>query len=220
MSDIEEKVKKIIMNQLSLSEEEVKPESSFVEDLGADSLDLTELIMAFEETFGVEIPDEATAEKLIEAALEAAGVTEDGVIFKKTEASIDDGRKIFEIDFFVPGETKYEFDLDAETGKILAQEAEPWDADDDLEFAVFVTGDTNDTGAAPGEITVEKAKEIALTDAGLSESSVTFVKNGKDSDDGIVIFDIDFIDAEGLTHEYDISAADGTILEKEVELDD
>lgn len=169
---------------------------------------------------GVEIPDEATAEKLIEAALEAAGVTEDGVIFKKTEASIDDGRKIFEIDFFVPGETKYEFDLDAETGKILAQEAEPWDADDDLEFAVFVTGDTNDTGAAPGEITVEKAKEIALTDAGLSESSVTFVKNGKDSDDGIVIFDIDFIDAEGLTHEYNISAADGTILEKDVELDD
>ncbi len=58
MSDIEEKVKKIIMSQLSLSEEEVKPESSFVEDLGADSLDLTELIMAFEETFGVEIPDE------------------------------------------------------------------------------------------------------------------------------------------------------------------
>ena len=58
MSDVEEKVKKIIMNQLQLSEEEVKLESSFVEDLGADSLDLTELIMAFEEAFGVEIPDE------------------------------------------------------------------------------------------------------------------------------------------------------------------
>ena len=58
MPDVEEKVKKIIMNQLQLSEEEVKLESSFVEDLGADSLDLTELIMAFEETFGVEIPDD------------------------------------------------------------------------------------------------------------------------------------------------------------------
>ena len=58
MSDVEEKVNKIIMNQLQLSEEEVKLESSFVEDLGADSLDLTELIMAFEEAFGVEIPDE------------------------------------------------------------------------------------------------------------------------------------------------------------------
>ncbi len=58
MSDVEEKVRKIIMNQLQLSEEEVKLESSFVEDLGADSLDLTELIMAFEEAFGVEIPDE------------------------------------------------------------------------------------------------------------------------------------------------------------------
>ena len=58
MSEVEEKVRKIIMNQLQLSEEEVKLESSFVEDLGADSLDLTELIMAFEEAFGVEIPDE------------------------------------------------------------------------------------------------------------------------------------------------------------------
>ena len=168
---------------------------------------------------GVAIPDEATAEKLIATALEAAGVTEDGVIFKKTEAAIDDGRMIYEIDFFIPGETKYEFDLDAETGKILAQETDPWEAEDDLEFAVFVTGDT-DAAAVPGEITVEEAKKIALKDAGLSESSVTFVKNGKDSDDGIIIFDIDFVDGDGMTHEYSISAADGTILEKDVDFDD
>ena len=55
---VEEKVKKIIMDQLSVSADEVKPEASFIEDLGADSLDLTELIMAMEEEFGVEISDE------------------------------------------------------------------------------------------------------------------------------------------------------------------
>ena len=55
---IEEKVKKIIMDQLSVSADEVKPEASFIEDLGADSLDLTELIMAMEEEFDVEIGDE------------------------------------------------------------------------------------------------------------------------------------------------------------------
>jgi acyl carrier protein len=61
---VEEKVKKIIMDQLNVSADEVKPEASFVEDLGADSLDLTELIMAMEEEFGMEIADEE-AQKLL-----------------------------------------------------------------------------------------------------------------------------------------------------------
>ena len=64
MSDVTEKVKKIIIDQLGVSAEEVKPEASFVEDLGADSLDLTELIMAMEEEFGIEIEDEE-AQKLL-----------------------------------------------------------------------------------------------------------------------------------------------------------
>ena len=55
---VEEKVKKIIVDQLGVSADEVTSEASFVEDLGADSLDLTELIMAMEEEFGIEIGDE------------------------------------------------------------------------------------------------------------------------------------------------------------------
>ena len=61
---VEEKIKQIIKDQLGVSEEEVKPEASFVEDLGADSLDLTELIMAMEEECGVEIADE-DAQKIL-----------------------------------------------------------------------------------------------------------------------------------------------------------
>ncbi len=61
---MEDKIKSIIMEQLGVSAEEVKPEASFVEDLGADSLDLTELIMAMEEAFDVEIADE-DAQKLL-----------------------------------------------------------------------------------------------------------------------------------------------------------
>ncbi|MFZ3072403.1 MAG: acyl carrier protein [Thermodesulfobacteriota bacterium] len=57
------RVKKIIVEQLGVSEEEVKPEASFVEDLGADSLDTVEMVMAFEEEFSIEIPDE-DAEKI------------------------------------------------------------------------------------------------------------------------------------------------------------
>jgi acyl carrier protein len=61
--NIEQKVKDIIVQQLGVDPEKVKPEASFVEDLGADSLDTVELVMAFEEEFGVEIPDEE-AEKI------------------------------------------------------------------------------------------------------------------------------------------------------------
>ncbi len=61
---VEEKIKEIIVDQLGVSADEVKPESSFVEDLGADSLDLTELIMAMEEEFGLEIDDDE-AQKLL-----------------------------------------------------------------------------------------------------------------------------------------------------------
>ncbi|HEY8468840.1 MAG TPA: acyl carrier protein [Longimicrobiales bacterium] len=55
---IEAKVKEIIINELGVEPEKVTPEASFVEDLGADSLDTVELVMAFEEEFGLEIPDE------------------------------------------------------------------------------------------------------------------------------------------------------------------
>ena len=55
---VEEKVKNIIVDQLGVSADEVVPSASFVDDLGADSLDLVELIMVFEEEFGQEIPDE------------------------------------------------------------------------------------------------------------------------------------------------------------------
>jgi acyl carrier protein len=60
---IEERVKSIIVEQLGVDEEEVNPDASFIDDLGADSLDTVELVMAFEEEFGIEIPDE-DAEKI------------------------------------------------------------------------------------------------------------------------------------------------------------
>jgi acyl carrier protein len=62
-SSVEEKVKSIIVDQLGVNEGEVTPSASFVDDLGADSLDTIELVMAFEEAFGIEIPDE-DAEKI------------------------------------------------------------------------------------------------------------------------------------------------------------
>ena len=63
MSDIESRVKKVIVEQLGVKEEDVRAEASFIDDLGADSLDTVELVMALEEEFDTEIPDEE-AEKI------------------------------------------------------------------------------------------------------------------------------------------------------------
>ena len=59
MSDVAERVKKIVVDHLGVEGDKVKPEASFIDDLGADSLDTVELVMAFEEEFGIEIPDDA-----------------------------------------------------------------------------------------------------------------------------------------------------------------
>ncbi|MBL8574176.1 MAG: acyl carrier protein [Hyphomicrobiaceae bacterium] len=59
MSDIAERVKKIVVEHLGVEAEKVADNASFIDDLGADSLDVVELVMAFEEEFGVEIPDDA-----------------------------------------------------------------------------------------------------------------------------------------------------------------
>ena len=63
MSDTADRVKKIVVEHLGVEEDKVTPDASFIDDLGADSLDIVELVMAFEEEFGVEIPDDA-AEKI------------------------------------------------------------------------------------------------------------------------------------------------------------
>ena len=58
MASVEDRIKKIVVEQLGVKEEDVTPSASFVDDLGADSLDTVELVMAFEEEFDMEIPDE------------------------------------------------------------------------------------------------------------------------------------------------------------------
>ena len=58
-NDVKDKIKKIVADHLGIEEEKVTEEASFIDDLGADSLDTVELVMAFEEKFGIEIPDDA-----------------------------------------------------------------------------------------------------------------------------------------------------------------
>ena len=64
MANIDERVKDLVVEQLGVSQDQVTPQASFIDDLGADSLDTVELVMAFEEEFGIDIPDE-DSEKMV-----------------------------------------------------------------------------------------------------------------------------------------------------------
>ena len=157
-------------------------------------------------------------------ALEAVGLTEDQVIFKQAEKDTDDGRAVIEIDFFVPGEVKYEYDFDEETGAILEQDMDLWEADDDIEYADLIkaaeTGIETEAESIEGEITALQAKTIALKDAGFKADEVKITKCERDEDDGIWQFEIEIKTADGKEYDYEIKASDGTIMDKDVDVDD
>ena len=167
----------------------------------------------------VDASGEITIEDAQKTALEAAGMSESQVIFKKRGTSFEDGREIFEIDFFIPGEVKYDFDIDVATGKIVDQEQDLWEPEDDLEFAALMKENAAAADVS-GEITEEQAKKLALKDAGVSEADVVIINCRKDIDDGIEKFEIEFRTGDGCEYEYDLSASDGSILEKNMDYDD
>ena len=77
MSDVADRVKKIVVEHLGVDDSKVSLEASFIDDLGADSLDTVELVMAFEEEFGIEIPDDA-AEKIVTVNDAVSFISENG----------------------------------------------------------------------------------------------------------------------------------------------
>ena len=159
-------------------------------------------------------------------ALEAVNLKAEQVIFKPAETDTDDSRQIYEIDFFVPGEIKYEFDIDVETGMICEQDIDLWEADDDFEYAELIkaAGMKTDSAASgtetvEGEISELQARMIALVDAGFKADEVSFTKCKKDQDDGVWQYEIELRLADGTEYEYEIKAADGTILNKDIDKD-
>ena len=146
--------------------------------------------------------EEAKAIALADAKLKASEVT-----FTKAKLDIDDGRKEYDIEFVV-GNKEYSYEISL-AGKIL-------DKDIDIEEDKPVVAPTEPT---TGNISVAKAKEIALTHAGLTASQVTFEKAKLEKDDGIWVYDVEFFQGR-MEYEYTIRASDGEILEHDKELDD
>jgi uncharacterized membrane protein YkoI len=149
-------------------------------------------------------PFEISLDKAKKIALADAGFTAEQVTFNRVEKKRESGIMKYEIEF-VGGGMEYEYEIHAATGTILkskgkrAAESEPSSPSD-----------------VPGEIGLEKAKAIALEDAGFTADQVKFKKAKRDREHGIVIYEIKF-EKDRWEYEYEIHAATGVILKKDID---
>ena len=145
------------------------------------------------------------AEKAKSIALSHAGFTASQVQRLKVEKDYDDGRLEYEVEFYA-GTTEYDYTISGTDGTILKQDKEEHG------------GSQTTQPSAGSDIGAEKAKSIALSDAGFTASQVQDLQVEKDNDDGRLEYEVEF-QVNGTEYEYTISAADGTILEKDIDKD-
>ena len=145
------------------------------------------------------------AEKAKSIALSHAGFTASQVQRLKVEKDYDDGRLEYEVEFYA-GTTEYDYTISGTDGTILKQDKEEHG------------GSQTTQPSAGSDIGAEKAKSIALSDAGFTASQVQNLQVEKDNDDGRLEYQVEFR-VNGTEYEYTISAADGTILERDIDKD-
>lgn len=145
------------------------------------------------------------AEKAKSIALSHAGFTASQVQRLKVEKDYDDGRLEYEVEFYA-GTTEYDYTISGTDGTILKQDKEEHG------------GSQTTQPSAGSDIGAEKAKSIALSDAGFTASQVQDLQVEKDNDDGRLEYQVEFR-VNGTEYEYTISAADGTILERDIDKD-
>ncbi|RRD95700.1 peptidase M56 [Clostridiales bacterium COT073_COT-073] len=147
-------------------------------------------------------------EKAKAIALADAKLNANQVTFLKAKLDTDDGVQVYDVEFY-SGNTEYDYEIDAKTGKIR-------DKDLDIEnFNIPAPAPSNDNTALIG---VEKAKAIALADAKLNASQVTFLKAKLDTDDGVQVYDIEFYSGN-TEYDYEIDAKTGKIREKDLDVE-
>ena len=149
-----------------------------------------------------------------EIALSKASLTSDQVVFKKVALEKDDGTLVYDIEFYIKNAMSYEFEIDAYSGAILEEKNEVWQTADNK-----VHDHSTNTGVNTGLelIGPDRAKEIALSKAGLDSDTVVFNKVKLEHDDGRRIYDIEFFIRGEYEYEFEIDAYTGAIIEEEIE---
>ena len=157
-------------------------------------------------------------EKAKEIALDHAGVKATDATFVKAKSDYEDGRAVFEIEFVVSsGNTikEYDYEIAASDGSIISYD---YDIEGDSTPTAIQAGSSQNTS----EISLEKAKEIALDHAGVKATDATFVKAKSDYEDGRAVFEIEFVVSSGNTikeYDYEIAASDGRIISYDYDIE-
>lgn len=156
-------------------------------------------------------------------ALEDAGLNQNDVSFTKTNLDRDDGRSQYDIEFIASADnTKYDYEIDAESGAILSVDRETGrngNTTSNSSQQNNTTQQQQNTTTGPqaaGEITADEAKSIALQHAGLAEADVLYANVEYDRDNGHNEWSVDFA-TQDTEYDYEINAADGSILKSEKE---
>ncbi len=148
-------------------------------------------------------------------ALEDAGVAATDAAVYKQIREYSDNSEIFEIDFLIPGQMKYEYEIAADTGAILENDKEAWDANDDREYEGLTPGRRADSEKVTKAL--EEAADAAFKDAGVKKEDVVICKQGTDFENGREVYVVEFLEEGKAKYEYEIAAADGTIVFSEQE---
>lgn len=144
-------------------------------------------------------------QKAQEIALADAGVAAEDALHLIVKPDWDDGVRIYEVEFYTASQ-EYDYEIHAETGDILSRDREAeWNG-----TAASGSSNTGSTGSTT-DIGEAKAKSVALSHAGISESSTSYIYAKKDWDDGRWVYDVEFW-ADGKEYDYEILASNGTIL--------
>ena len=148
-----------------------------------------------------------SADKAKKIALEDAKLAEKNVTFVKVELEFEDNKLVYDVEFY-SGNVEYDYDIDAVSGAIVS-------ADRDIENYVIPAQPS--TEAQASEISVEKAKQIALSHAGVG--SARFTKAKIDYENGVKVYEIEF-KVGNMEYEYDINVVNGAIVSSSAEIDD
>lgn len=141
-------------------------------------------------------------------ALEHAGLDETEMTFIKVRLDREDRRTVYDIEF-IHNNNEYDYEIDAYTGVITSY-------DYDIDNHAISPDQNNEINQTQTEITLDEAKSIALTKANLSAEQVTYTETSFEYDDGISVYQIDFV-AGDMEYEFEINATDGTIMEYDAE---
>ena len=197
----------IISNDFDIENYSIPVQPTEVQQTNADTVDI-----------GVE--------KAKEIALSHAGHSLDKVSFVKAEIDYEDGIKVYDIDFY-SGNVEYDYEINAATGSILSVDwniedysipaPEPAPTEVPAPAPAPTAAPAPTQPAAPSTISAERAKQIALSHAGVGGAS--FIKAELDTDDGVQVYEIEF-KVGNVEYEYDINAISGEIISSKSEVDD